>query len=251
MPRRLRRNVRPTLFARTVAALHYRLYRRALAHMREGGALSRAQLRLGRALQRVYARCESMSSGERQVLMAGALRHTLNHVPIAIYPGELIVGNCSSKRIGAPIHPDFGGLMMQPELADLPRRGTNPIQLDADDWRALEDDIFPYWFNRSVLARYPLYTDNLELANQALNGSFFVVTQFAGISHLTPDYPAVVREGVRGLRRRIDVARATLNAADAERGRFLDAAEIALDGLVDYATRWRAHLTHLAARSAQ
>lgn len=245
----LRGRLRPAPAVGMVAALHFRFYRRALARMRRGRPLTGWQLRLGRALQRWYRAREPLSPGRRQVLFAEALRHALRHIDTTRYPGELIVGNCSSKRVGAPIHPDYGGLMMLPELADLPRRATNPIRLAEDDRRILEREIFPFWFNRSVLANYPLHTGNPQLANQSLAGNLFVVTQFAGISHVTPDYPAVVGEGIVGLRRRIAAARASLGGGgdeDGERGCFLDAAGIALDALEEYAARWRAHLLHLA-----
>ncbi|PKQ09585.1 MAG: hypothetical protein CVT73_01830 [Alphaproteobacteria bacterium HGW-Alphaproteobacteria-12] len=248
----LREQLHPALPVRLAAAVHYRFYRRILAGMRCGRAPRAWQQRLGRILQRWYRNREPLTSGQRQVKFAEALRHTLCHIDTVLYPGELIVGNCSSKRIGAPIHPDYGGLMMLPELADLPRRATNPIRLAEKDRRVLEQEVFPFWFNRSVLADYPLYTDNLELANQVLAGNLFVATQFSGISHVTPDYPAVVREGINGLRQRIATARTLLGdeAAQAERVRFLDAAGIALDALEEYAARWRAHLLRLAETEA-
>lgn len=245
-----RENAPQDLLAGNVARLHYSLARRALArNLGSGAPQSRAQLAAGRMLQRFYeSREEARRVAPPVVSFARALAFTLERVPLRIHPGEILVGNPSSKRIGAPIHPDYGGLLLLPELETLARRRVNPIAITAEQRRLLEDEIFPYWFSRSVLARAPLRARDRELQNTLVSGRRFVLTQFAGISHVTPDYESVVREGFEGILARVEVARRS--ARDDSARVFYEAAAISAKAAIAFAGRWRSFCLAEAAREA-
>jgi formate C-acetyltransferase len=234
--------------AERVARAHYALTRRALGRsLGEGAPQPLWKLRLARALQRFYLEREQARRREPLVVTyARGLEHVLAHAPLRIHPHELVVGNASSQRIGAPIHPDLGGLLLLPELETLATRSVNPLEIDAEQRRRLEDEIFPFWFSRSVLARAPLHAADLALPNVLTAGRRFVLTQFAGIAHVTPDYVAVLERGFEGLLSDAEAARR--EARDDEARAFLDAAAISARAAIAFGARWRAHCAAEAAR---
>lgn len=234
--------------AEAVSRAHYRVAKRALSRSLGSGARQpRWQLALNRTLQRFYLARETARRRSPVVVdWARALAHVLKHAPLRIWDDELLVGNLSSRRIGAPLHPDLGGVLMLPELPALATRAVNPLQVDDAQRRRLEQEIFPFWFSRSVLARAPLAARDPELQNVLVSGRRFVLTQFAGISHVTPDYAAVVEKGLEGLLAEIERARAT--ARDEAARDFLHAAAISARAAICLGARWRAHCAAEAER---
>jgi len=241
---------------------HYRLYQRGLAEQERGVIAPRWKTRFNTMLMSAYQRIDRMQPGDWQLAHAKALRHTLQNMTLRVYDHELLVGNPSSQRIGAPLHPDYGGLLLLPELNTLDSRHDNPIRTTAAQRRALEHDIFPYWFRRSVLATTPLYAAGPDLIDKLTDGRAFVLTQFAGISHVTPDYPSVLTLGFAGIADAITRRTAALDHQIERQPRrrptrkqrsqraFLQAASIAAEAAIAYGRRWRTFLTAEAMRAA-
>jgi len=230
---------------RMLAPLHFAALRGALTkNLSEGQPQTRLQLGASAALQRLYRGMQR--DGEPIIVrFARALAHILQNMQLTVYEDELLVGNLSSQRIGAPIHPDFGGLLLLPELKTLSTRRVNPLRTTSEQIRRLEEEIFPYWFTRSVLARAPLYARDGALSNTLVRGREFLLTQFAGISHVTPDYPAVLQKGFEGILQDIEEGRRS--AADADADAFYDAAAICARAAIDYGARWSRHCREQAA----
>ncbi|MDX1648847.1 MAG: pyruvate formate lyase family protein, partial [Myxococcota bacterium] len=238
-------------WAERIARLHFALFRRSLGrNLGSGVPQPRWQLAASRALQRLYARREAHVRREPAVVSwARALAWTLERVPLRIHDHELVVGNASSQRVGAPIHPELGGLLMLPELRRLSGRGTNALRTTPDQVRRLEEEILPWWFSRSVQSRAGMLADDPELANVLVRGRHFVLTQFAGISHVTPDHPRVLALGWEGLLRQTEEARAGARTED-ERA-FCDAAAIAARAACDFGARWSRFCAEAARRETR
>jgi|GEM_PF-14161 len=230
---------------RLLVPVHFAVMRSAMrANLTEGRPQTRLQLRASTALQRIYRGIER--DGEPVIVrFARGLAHVLERMQLTVYDDELVVGNLSSQRIGAPIHPDFGGLLLLPELRSLGTRRINPLRTTEEQLTRLEDDIFPYWFTRSVMARAPLYSRDPALANTLVRGRDFLLTQFAGISHVTPDYPAVLGKGFAGILEEVEAARR--RAPDAEAQAFYHAAAISAQAAIAYGARWSRHCRGQAA----
>jgi len=243
--------------------VHYRAYARSLAEQVRGGAVAPWKARFSDRLMSLYCRIEALSPMQLVVEYAKALAHTTERMEVRVYEHELIVGNLSSRRIGAPIHPEFGGLLLLGELEALPNRAVNPIQVRPEQIRALHDDVFPFWFRRSVLALTPLYSENPRLSQLLTEARAFVLTQFSGISHVTPDYPTILRLGFVGIERRIldrqrelerqvtGQPRARATPEQRQRQAFYQAALISVRAAIAYGARWRAHLLELAASEGE
>lgn len=231
-----------------LARLHFALTRRALERsLGSGAAQPRWQLRASRALQRFYARRLDLAMDEPlAVHHARALAHVLERVPLRIYQHELVVGNPSSQRIGAPIHPDLGGILMLPELETLSTRAVNPIKTSPEQRRRLAREILPFWFSRSIQSRAAALAQDPELPNALLRGDRYVLTQFAGISHVTPDYPSILEYGFQGILEQVEAARS--DARPPEQQAFLEAGAITARAAIAFGTRWSEHCAEEAAR---
>lgn len=230
---------------------HYKAYLRALEKQSRGEPQNPWLARLSTSIMRGYEVLQP--NAEHPVVdFAHGVRYVLEHMQLKVYDHELIVGNPSSQRIGAPLHPDYGGLLMAPELDTLATRTINPVRTTAAQLRLCHKQLFPYWFRRSVLAHTPRYSRDPHLASDLTDGSLFLLTQIAGISHVTPDYPSVLRLGFRGLARRLRQRQRALKAAAALRTRptpqqreqlaFCEAGLVAAKATCAYGARWQAHL---------
>jgi pyruvate formate-lyase/glycerol dehydratase family glycyl radical enzyme len=238
-------------FTSRLARAHFALARRALGRsLGSGLPQKRWELRLGNALQRFYLRREDATRDEPPVVQfARALAYLLERLSLAIHDDELVVGNPSSWRIGAPLHPDLGGLLMLPELRTLATRAVNPLRTTPEQVRRLEQEILPFWFSRSVQSRASLWAADPELPNTLVEGRRFLLTQFAGISHVTPDYPAVLAKGFQGLREEAEAA--GREAASPAEAAFTEAAAIAAQAAIAFGNRWSAFCAAEAGRAAR
>lgn len=234
---------------RLLAPWHFAVARAALARsLGTGAPQNEAALAVSTGLQRLYAAEEDGRRAEPAVVrFANALGHVLANMELRAWDDELILGNCTSARIGAAIHPDYGGLLLLPELETLATRRVNPLATTPAQVRRLREEVFPFWFPRSVLARAPLLARDPSLANTLVHGRDFVLTQFAGISHVTPDHPAVLEKGFGGILE--DVDRARRRAETPSQVAFLDAAAIVARAAIAHGERWRSHCLAEARRS--
>ena len=229
-----------------VRRAHLAAWRRSVAGQSRGVSGPRWAARAHDRLLALYERIDGETPADRLRLHGHGLAHVLAHSPLVVHPGELIVGNAGSHRISAPLHPDYGGLLLLDEVEGLDRRAQNPIARTGEQVDLVRDRLAPAWFDRSVLSQAARYSSNPALAEQLTDGSAFILTQVAGISHVTPDYPAVVREGLGGVLRRVTNARQELDASD-PRHAFYKAAATSIRGAIHLGHRWRVHLEQEAA----
>jgi pyruvate formate-lyase/glycerol dehydratase family glycyl radical enzyme len=235
----------PTATAK-LAPLHFRALRKSLQEGLSTGAPAKHwQLLLSKALQSLWLELDEHAHvGPSIVLFARALAHTLAHAKLRVYDDELLVGNPTVHRVGAALHPDYGGLLLLPELEHLATRPVNPLRTDAAQLERLEHDILPFWFTRSVMARGPLFAADTELQNKLTEGRRFVLTQFAGIAHVTPDFPRVLSQGFSGI---LEQARVHAQTAESDEQReFYEAAEIVAMAVIDFGSRWSRHVAQEA-----
>ncbi len=118
---------------------------------------------------------------------------------VKIYPDELLVGNLTSKRVGAIIYPEFLGLLIWPELGNLADRGGNSLQITQAEKEELEKEIFPFWPDK-VLADYADDFTSPPMPVYLLGKfGFFLLTEAGGISHTAPDFEKLLKVGLNGI----------------------------------------------------
>jgi pyruvate formate-lyase/glycerol dehydratase family glycyl radical enzyme len=231
---------------KALEAGHYRLYRRSLIAQSKGQNAGAKSTAVNRFLLACYRRLGAHDRKEVLNLHAQGLAHVLQYSELKVYDNELIVGNASSKRIGAPIHPDYGGGLLAGEIDTLGTRKNNPIRILPEQRDRLTKDVFPFWFNRSVLGLTPLYAQSDQLLDRITEGRHYVLTQIAGISHLTPDYPRVLSLGYRGIEAQI-LKELADTAPGSEKRAFHESALQVIRAAMNYGVRWRSKLNRLAA----
>ena len=262
MTQYFKENRKTNWLVKTISGIHYRFFKSSLDKTNKQIPQKKFQIALNTFLNSYYVKNEGLTKAQTQQEFAKALGFILDNMELKVYDHELIVGNPSLYRVGAPIHPDLGGLLMLPEIDTLSIRPRNPMKIEPEQVRELKEDIFPFWFNKSVFARIPLYSDNPDLFNTLLDGSLFILTQFSGISHVTPDYPTVLKLGFKGIKDHIQncleqtqkerdklqkipqkVLQDTIEIETLEKKiLFYKAGLIVSKSAIDYGNRWRLHL---------
>jgi len=207
-------HMRRDVLDKLLSSVQYRFYRRSLEKSAKSIPQKSWQVAANNRINSFLLKRRRVTQGDPIMRCAEAFRYILENMELKVYDSELIVGNPSAWRVGAPIHPDLGGLLMLPEIKGISSRMNNPMKIEPAQLKELEEDIFPFWFNRSVLALTPLMSSDPDLFNTMLEGRYFILTQFSGISHVTPDYPTVLKKGFNGIARevraRLDEIRAAL-----------------------------------------
>jgi pyruvate formate-lyase/glycerol dehydratase family glycyl radical enzyme len=231
-----------------LAPLHFRALRRTMEdNLASGAPVERWQLWLSKSLQKLWLELDEHARTQPTIVaFAKALAYTLARAQLIIHDDELLLGNPTRHRVGAALHPDYGGLLLLPELERLASREVNPLRTTPEQLARLEHDIFPFWFTRSVMARGALFAADLELQNQLTEGRRFVLTQFAGIAHVTPDFPRVLALGFAGIREQL--REASRAAHTDEQREFYEAGELVATAVIEFGARWSAHAAATAER---
>lgn len=185
-----------------------------------------------------------------EVTRALAFRKTLVETPIRIYPGELLVGHRTSKRVGSPLFPEVKPAWIEDELDLFSSRELQRFRVSEDDKVVLRSEILPFWRKKGARDRFAALVSP-EAVSALGAGVFFLEHEFAnGVGHCSPDYGMVVELGFTGIRREIDRQLVLLDLETPEgreKRQFLRAASIACDGVIRFAARY-ANLANQMAR---
>jgi len=261
LTRYFRRNTGPDRLDKLFSSIQYHFYSKSLEKSARSIPQKRWQAALNNKLNSMLLKRRKVSISDSVLLHAGAFKYILENMDLKVYDGELIAGNPSAWRVGAPIHPDLGGLLMLPEIKGISTRRQNPMAIEPAQLKELEQEIFPFWFNRSVLALMPLLSNDPDLFNSMLEGRYFILTQFSGISHVTPDYPTVLKLGFNGIagqiRQRLEEVKSSIESCGdvhnshqlQQQESFYQAALVCAEAAADYGKRWSKFLEQEAIRS--
>ena len=126
---------------------------------------------------------------------AQSLAFIFSHRKPRIYPGELIIGNMTSKRIAANYYPEGGSINILEDVFRLERRHI-PIQLTAwEKWRLVGIGLRLIW--GSVGARTLLRMGRFSHFLDFFRAKRYFITEAAGIGHQVGGYWNVVHHGLR------------------------------------------------------
>jgi len=140
---------------------------------------------------------ESMKQTETEPMIirqAKALAHVLENIPVKIFPGELVVGALVSKPPGAIVYPEGVGLRIVPELEEVRTREINSLNISDEEIEILKEEIDPYWSNRT-LGAYSEQITPKKVTDLLYGGAYFILTEIAGISHVSINYPYLLSIG--------------------------------------------------------
>jgi len=194
------------------------------------------------SVERCVLYTESMRATEGEpapIRQAKALKHILENIPIQILPEEVIVGTMLPDPPGAILFPEGVGLRIINDIESLTTRETNRLVVREEDARILREEVVPYWQSRNIEAFVSqLMPDIIEIL---YSGSVFVLTEFAGISHVAVNYPYLLERGFRWFveeSRKRAVELEDEGDWDASKLVFYKAAQIVGEAMISYANRY-------------
>ncbi|WP_054700449.1 pyruvate formate lyase family protein [Desulfosarcina cetonica] len=163
---------------------------------------------------------------------------------------NLLAGTTTSKPLGAPLFPEFFALALWPELETVSTRQKNPQILSSEDAHELNQLIFPFWMDRSVLEVAKTRFENPACLKLFESLVFFIAGKAGCISHCVPTYVPMLEKGLSGLiaeaaARETEAAKAA-GGENAPTVQFYRAIQIALQGIIEYATHLAEEADHLA-----
>lgn len=227
---------------------------------RDQGGRRRVSMRKAQIITRAYRESESLHPAIRRAL---AMERVFQEIPVALAPGQLLMGTASSGPHIVDVSPELlHTAQRQPDPAhemDSPLSGVEVrFILPDEERRIFEEDVWPYWQQR---ARGVIYARELqrhypEAWRFAMDGGCFDPVQGGPLHHTVQDYASFLRQGVDGVVAEITEQIARLDpaggmtSADYERRDQYEAMLIAARGLVTYAERNAALADELAGQES-
>ncbi|MDR1320744.1 MAG: pyruvate formate-lyase [Gracilibacteraceae bacterium] len=179
---------------------------------------------------------------------ARVFTYVLDHMTVAIQPGEMIVGNQSKRPRCVSFHPEYmSARWIHEHLDELVSRGADPFVLPEDERRLLDEHL-PWWYGRSTEDRMEtvLPSDVQQARRQAL---ITVGSRTMPSSHTMPNYRRLLAEGLNGYIARCErlIAESGAGGKEAqEQINFRRAAVVACRSVIRFAARWAAAAEALA-----
>ncbi len=201
---------------------------------------------------RIVTMVHQEHAGEPLVAVWGHAMHRLfGQLPIAIAPGELVVGSPTVRPRAAQLYPEVQAAWLEAELDDVENREWDPLEISAGDKTELRDSILPYWKGRTIAERLylqcPSDTAHLIYLDPSIwpTSSTGIIDNYSliqkGIGTVVPNYRKVLEVGVTGIITQLDRRVADLDLTDPENVSamvFLRSARRTLEGLLIYARRY-------------
>ncbi|MEI7661430.1 MAG: pyruvate formate lyase family protein [Bacteroidota bacterium] len=206
------------------------------------------------ALVTDFLRNNQNSTEDPQVTRAKSIGYYLGNRKIYFHDDNMLGGSTTSKKIGAPLYPEFMGLSIWAELDTISKRTINPQTLTAEDAEKCNFDIFPYWMDNTVLEKARKKFNN-PLSLQLLEKIVYYISGKAGcISHCVPDYSRALNEGLEAIIAEASTREAELAAAPgagrASQIAFYQAVGVALRGIISYAENISAKAKELSLKES-
>ena len=179
---------------------------------------------------------------------AERLRHVLNHKSTIVYPGELLVGNYTTKRVAGQIWEEQYGSLYALFIGQAERQTPVKFYSDRKERVNFYFNIFPYWLLKSTLVRGHRDARHLFLnLSRVAETSTGFNNNFAAIAHFIVNFKRILELGATGLRAE---AEAMMQAHPENNRDFYKGVLICLEALEEWAQRYAAHLNQLAVEEA-
>lgn len=179
---------------------------------------------------------------DKPVIMRRALAfaHILDHIPIIIREGELIVGSSTIAPRGCQTYPEFSYQWLEAEFDTVEKRKADPFYIAEQTKQELRE-ADAYWEGKTTsdLAT-SLMTDETKKAiehNIFTPGNYF----YNGVGHVTVQYDKVLSVGYRGIMDEIQAELDRCNPGDGDyctKSQFLKAAILSCEAVIRYAGRY-------------
>jgi pyruvate-formate lyase/pyruvate-formate lyase-activating enzyme len=181
---------------------------------------------------------------------AERLAHVLRHKQVIVYPGELLVGNFTAKRVAAQAWEElFGAASWLFFMPNIETQKPVSYQMTRAEKLYFATKLVPYWFKRSLTGMmFPLFTNDihLQIARTAEMVAGFN-NNLVMIAHYVEHFPRILSLGTEGL---IAEVEATRRAHPEQNPDFYRGAIIALEALQAFGQRYAEELARLGRSEA-
>jgi len=198
---------------------------------------SERQVDIQRAL--IATRVYQATEGEATIIRrAKALAAVLSEMDIRIDEGELIVGNQACQPRAAPLFPEYAQDWILSQMDTFASRSGDKFQMNDED-KSLLRKVLPYWEGRSLRdnwrARVPAEAQAATANGVIANENYTM----SGPGHLVPDYPKLLRLGLKGIKEEIEHHVAELGSgSQKEKLDFYQACLLVCDAAIAFAHRY-------------
>ncbi|MCL2301447.1 MAG: radical SAM protein [Firmicutes bacterium] len=179
---------------------------------------------------------------------AERLRHVLRHKKTIVYPGELLVGNFTGKRVAGQIWEEQYGALYATFLSKADRQTPVKFYSSREERMNFYTNIFPYWLAKGTIMRGGGGLKNIFLTlSRVAESSTGFNNNFAAIAHFVVNFERILQLGTTGLRAE---AEAKMREHPENNQDFYKGVLISLEALETWAERYAAHLWKLAAEES-
>jgi len=177
---------------------------------------------------------------------AERLRHVLRHKKTIVYPGELLVGNFTGKRVAGQIWEEQYGALYALFIGQAERQTPVKFYSSKEERMNFYTKIFPYWLTKGTIMRGGGGLKNIFLTlSRVAESSTGFNNNFAAIAHFVVNFERVLQLGTAGLKAE---AEAKMREHPENNQDFYRGVLISLEALEHWAERYAAHLWQLAAQ---
>ena len=146
-----------------------------------------------RAYTKIYKQTEGMPSLMRRYKASAEVYRTLSD---NVYDHEQLVGWPTQKIRGANFAIELHAHWLAEDLPNLRERTYDPFDITDEDYRELEEELLPYWKDKTMAVQWGHYVSQREW-NRGQFGGVSDVSNYlcANGSHFIPDWTDVIQHG--------------------------------------------------------
>ena len=146
-----------------------------------------------RAYTKIYKQTEGMPSLMRRYKASAEVYRTLSD---NVYDHEQLVGWPTQKIRGANFAIELHAHWLAEDLPNLRERTYDPFDITDEDYRELEEELLPYWKDKTMAVQWGHYVSQREW-NRGQFGGVFDVSNYlcANGSHFIPAWTDVIQHG--------------------------------------------------------
>ena len=194
----------------------------------------------GKAWTDSYKETEGREPFFRQAL---ALKKTLETVPVLLDDDELLAGRITEFWRGSMLLPEINIQFLEEEMDDIALRPRCTFEPIPEDKQKVIWEMLDYWRPQNL---HKIWQNKIppEMLKHEFNGMLGGATFCDNghyLTHVSADYPKLLRVGLKGIRKEIEDEIANVNILvpeEFEKLQFLNAALISNQAAMDFAMRY-------------
>ena len=177
---------------------------------------------------------------------ANLLRYLLNNKKTIVYPGELLVGNYTSKRVAGNVWVEYFGAAMVLNMWSIDRQTPVGFKVSAADKLRFYTKLAPFWGSKGLFSHaFPTSRDLGQYMLRTVEKRSGFNNNMAGIAHYIVNCERLLKLGTTGI-----AEEAEAKGEDNPDNPFYEGVSIALKGLEEFGDRYALHLRKMAREEA-